>query len=158
MKVFLAVAAITTVLIGGFFVMKDPGHVPLFDANLNRLAETEREGFCSGIAFWGSRGDGDAKVAEECRTTDGRSTEINLSIVLSAFCTGVQKAGFPGDVTTDCYDVLVSYRYWPTYDGQITDAWTRSNPYPGELFAPPTGSGSRTGERETTPREGELRP
>lgn len=132
--------------------MRDPGHVPLFDADLNRLAESELEGFCSGVTFWVERG-GDPVAAKECRATYDIDNTYNLPVVQVAFCLGAVASGFPGDPVIDCYDVLRAGSLWPTYDGSITNAWTKANPYPGDVWAPPAGTGSRTGDREDAPRE-----
>lgn len=133
--------------------MRDPGHVPLFDADLNRLAESELEGYCAGKVFWVERG-GNAEMAADCRAANPQmDDQYNLGVVQMAFCLGARASGFSGDVTVDCLQVLEQNQLWPTYDGSITDAWTKANPYPGDVWAPPSGSGSRTGGREPAPRE-----
>lgn len=153
MNKLLAILAISTVLIGGFLVMRDPGHIPLFDADLNRLAESELEGYCAGKVFWVERG-GDAEMAADCRAANpAMDNQYNLGTVQWSFCLGAKAAGFGGDVTVDCLQVLEQEQLWPTYDGSITNAWTKANPYPGDVWAPPAGSGSRTGGREPAPRE-----
>lgn len=151
MKRLLAVLALAAVIGGGWWVTRDPGHVPIFDADLRRLAETPLEARCAGSVYWSTRGDGDAKDAAHCRAENiAQMSDIpDVLAVPFAFCLGVADAGFPGDIQTACVDALAQYRLWPTYDGQLTDAWNRTAPYPGDVFAPaPTDDGSRTGERE----------
>lgn len=158
MRRFLALLAISTVLIGGFLVMKDPGHVPLFDSNLARLAESELEGFCSGLVYWDSEGAGSESLAKDCRATyTDMSAVYDLTTVQWAFCVGVVAAGFNGDPTTDCLQFLQQERYWPTYDGALTNAWAKGYRYPGDVFVA-VGNGSRTGDREEAPREEIVRP
>lgn len=153
MNKLLAILAISTVLIGGLLIMKDPGHVPLFDADLNRLAESELEGFCAGKVFWVDRG-GNPEEAAACRAEYSQmDNDYHLDRVQMAFCLGVQAAGWPGDPRIECLDILQAHSLWPTYDGALTDAWTKANPYPGDIWAPPAGTGSRTGGREPAPRE-----
>lgn len=159
MNRFLAVLAFIAVVGGAWLVLlRDPGHVPIFDANIRRLAETDREGYCAGIAFWESGGGPDAERAAECREANAAMSDTpNIQNVQLMFCKGILEAGFPGDIYTDCMSVLQGRKWWPTYDGEISDAWTKAYPYPGDLWVPPAEE-SRTGTRETIPREELVRP
>lgn len=158
MKRFLAVSGVFMVLLGGVYVGRPQGHVPPFDADLRRLAETELEGFCSGLIYWQTRGQGSAADAKACRAEEDKSTEVDLRVVQLAFCRGAREGGFPGDVVTDCLLVLQALELWPTYDGQLSEAWNRAYPYPypNDFEAAPTDGraqpGSRTGEREELTR------
>ena len=150
MNKFLAIMAIVVVVGGGAWLAVDPGHVPIFDADLNRLAETSAEGYCSGIVFWNTNAMGDAKAAEVCRAETGRPTAIDLRIVQRSFCIGATDAGFTGGVDA-CLDIIEDQQGWPTYDGGLSQAWTKAYPYPGGTFRASVTDGvdySRTGDRE----------
>lgn len=157
MKKTLLSIALVLVATGGYFIAADPGHVPLFDANLTRLAETDRQGYCAGATYWNNQR-GDAEMAAACREASTRPDGYDAQSVLMAFCQAIVDQGWPGDPTLECYDILVGYRYWPTYDGALTDAWNKANRWPGDLFAPSTGGDSRTGDRESNARQELTRP
>ncbi len=143
----LAILAIITIIGGFFYLVRDIGHVPMFDANINRLAETAAQGYCAGVTFWTNQGQPDAQKAAECRAETSYSTDINLAIVVESFCIGVQDSGYAGSVD-DCVGIMNSHRWWPTYDGGIADAWNRAYPYPGDRVLVDTPQdNSRTGNR-----------
>ncbi len=159
MRRLLAIGGVLAVLVGGLYVGRPQGHVPPFDADLRRLAESEIEGYCSGLVYWTTRGQGNAAEAKACRSAEDKGTEVDLRAVQMAFCQGAREGGFPGDVVTDCLLVLQAVELWPTYDGQLTDAWSRAYPYPypDDFEAVPTDGdrpqpGSRTGPREEMTR------
>ena len=153
---FLLVLGVVAVLLFGFagFILA-PGHVPLLDANRQRLAETYQEGWASGFTYMQTGGDGSASIAAEARDSHPEfNQDYNPTIVVAAFCTGAVVGGFSGNMQTDCIDVINELRWWPTYDGQLTFAWNDAFPYPlGALGeAPPEDSGGRTGGRPTIAR------
>ena len=154
----LTVVAILVIVAGFVYLMKDVGHVPPFSANLERLAESEGEGYCAGVGFWGGNSDEERKVAAaECRTTY-TETDIDLTVVQESFCRGIVDRGYRSGVA-DCMNIVTINRYWPTYDGGITRSWSRKFPYPGDLILQPSSNpDSRTGDRATDDREGNLRP
>jgi hypothetical protein len=144
----LAVGAVLLIVGGGLYVFREPGHIPMFDADIQRLAETAREGYCAGRVYWKTGGGGDETAAKECRASDTQSTEIDLSVVQLEFCWGVISEGYSGNAY-GCRDYLQTKELWPTYIGQLTDAWTKAYPYPGGLLKASTNiDDSRTGIRE----------
>ena len=133
------------------YVARPVGHIPIYDANLVRLAETELQGYCAGDAFWKSAGEGDAGKARACRAQYADSGQFanvtDLAVVPRAFCQAIVEDGWDGDVPT-CLQIMVDNQYWPTYDGGITDQWNRARPYPVSAIPsgpPPADDGSRTG-------------
>ncbi len=146
----LALLALIVVVSGAGYLLKDAGHVPLFSASLERLAETATEGWCSGEAFWLARNSpGDAKTgAAECRS-NRPGTDPDLQAVQPAFCQAITSLGYKPGVD-GCMKVVTLNRYWPTYDGGITESWSRKFPYPGDLILQdtPVEDTGRTGERE----------
>ena len=154
----LAVVAVLVIVGGAAYLLKDVGHVPLFSASLERLAESETEGYCAGVAFWGGGSEQVKKdAAAECRA-ERDDTGFDLVVVQRAFCEGIVDKGYAPGVSA-CEGIVAANRYWPTYDGDITQSWSRKFPYPGDLiFQPSPNPDSRTGDRETDDREGNLRP
>jgi hypothetical protein len=134
MNKILAPLAILTLIAGGLWLSLDSGRVPIFDADLNRLAETPREAWCAGNTFWDGRKADPAK-AKACRQAQThRSDSVNHSLVLRNFCDGAKAAGFPGHIQFDCVDVFTERQMWPTRDGGITMAFNSRYPWPGETF------------------------
>jgi hypothetical protein len=129
---FLGVLVMAGVLI---YLAIPPGVPKLFDGNLTRLAQTDAEGYCSGLAFFRANSAEEAKdIAAGCREDTTLSTTVDLARVTMAFCLGAKKGGYTGSIQFGCVDVLKSLQFWPMYDGGITDAWTRSHPYPLNLL------------------------
>ena len=132
------------------YIVRPVPHIPPYDANLVRLAESQRQGYCSGETFWKTQGTGNAAIAASCRRQKtGMSDQPNMGDVPLAFCTAIVDAGWDGDVPT-CLDIMVGNQLWPTYDGSITDQWNRARPYPLSalpVVGPPPDS-SRTGGHE----------
>jgi hypothetical protein len=149
----LAVLAAATILFGFIYVIRDVGHVPLFDANIQRLAETVQEGYCAGVTFWTHGGEPNPTTAQECRDTSQRPTDYNLAGVQDAFCYGVVDTGYGGGQEL-CLTILQNNRYWPTYDGGLTNAWNKAYPYPGDRILVTQPDDSRTGDRSGFTREG----
>ena len=148
------VVGISVVLLVLAYAVRPSPHVPLYDANLVRLAETERQGYCSGTTFWRTQGEGDTGVARECRETHPEeSGRVNLLLAERGFCRGIVDGGWDGGSVTDCVAILGSYQYWPTYDGSITDQWNRARPYPRPAIsgAADQTDDSRTGGRTGSP-------
>lgn len=143
----LAALAIIAIVGGGFYLVRDPGHVPIFDAGLNRLAESEREGWCAGETYWSNRGQPNATAAAECRANSTLDPTPNLNMVQPAFCMAVREGGFPGTVD-ECQGILDGQKLWPTYDGGLTQSWSKSAPYPGDLAFVVPPDDSRTGDRQ----------
>ncbi len=87
MKKFLVFLGIVALLLGAYLVgFKEPGHVPLLDANRQRLAETEAEGWAAGWTFWKTSGTGSDIMAEEKRAETALPTEYDPRKVLHSFC------------------------------------------------------------------------
>ena len=153
-QLLMAVGAVAVVL-GLVYVARPAGHVPPYDANLVRLAESDLQGYCTGEAFWKSGGMGDARLASECRSRLGgkRPDEPNLTAVIPSFCSAIVDQGWEG-TRADCVEIMVANQYWPTYGGSITNQWNRARPYPRAAIVPsgPKSDGSRTGDRDAPTR------
>jgi hypothetical protein len=156
MKKVLWALSLALLIGAGLYVALPPGHVPAYDAALTRLAETEREGFCTGFVFLNS---GSAADGEECRALDeivvsktrskldprlrepmwvyetrSLSTEVDLLAADDAFCEGIVFAGWDpgvGNPVEYCLSILENYELWPTYDPGLTNFWSEKFPYPG---------------------------
>lgn len=150
---------IFVVLVGGAFaVFRDPGRIHLYSANGSILAETQAEAWCSGISFWDTDGRGDAPRAAQCRIdvaaldADGSpplGTEVNRSKVQFWFCDGIKVAGFEGSTYADCQVPLTELKLWPTIAGQLEGFWTKTYPYPLDVFG---------GSKEPEDERGQDRP
>lgn len=152
----LAIAGIG-ILAGGLVLLIAPvSHIPLLDANRQVLAETEREGFCAGETYMKTRGAGSEPAMTECIETSTIDDEINHRQVQPGFCQGLKSAGLPME-QSECMTIMDEQEFWPTMKGTLTNSWNRRFPYPGDFLTsnvPQTGGDSRTGDRETTDREG----
>lgn len=151
-KVF-AFLGILAVVLTAAFVFQPEGFVPLFDADLTRLAMSSSEAHCSAVAFI-SGGDRATKAAE-CRETDGRSKETDLIVVTPMFCQYVSGA-IESLTYTECVSIMHGKKLWPTYDGGLTASWSRSAPYPLSELESPLGDlpdEGRTGGREEIQRQ-----
>jgi hypothetical protein len=153
----LAAAGILTVVLGFVWLIWPVGHIPLFDANLVRLAESDLQGYCAGETFWKTSGEGSASGAAECRSRlkAQHKDVIDLQAVQPAFCQAIVDAGWEGS-QQDCLGIMVDNQYWPTYDGGITNQWNRARKYPLVFHvSPASGSqgGSRTGGHGANTRE-----
>lgn len=143
------IGGIIVMLLMVAYIANKPGHIPPYDANLVRLAETQRQGYCAGMVFWKTSGDGSAGQAATCRQeTKNKSGEVNLNAAETGFCQAIVDAGWEGGVYS-CLDILHGQQLWPTYNGSITDQWNRARPYPKSAIS---GAGedqdnSRTGGR-----------
>lgn len=146
----LACVGIIAVVLAVAYISWPVGHIPPYDANLVRLAESDLQGYCSGDSFMKSQGMGDANLAATCRQRQARKrpNAPNLGAVQKAFCEAVVANGWEG-TNGDCVGILQMNEYWPTYDGNITNAWNRARPYPRTFTLSNAGSqsggGSRTG-------------
>lgn len=148
----LAILALVALIGGAWFIVRDPGHIPIFDAGLQRLAETEAEGYCAGEVFWSTRGVGDEKAAQTCRAGQVNG-ERDLRAVQPAFCRAIENAGYSGP---SCIDIMENFQYWPTYVGGITDNWSETAPYPLDLAFTTPDTDSRTGTRDGFSRDDET--
>ena len=149
---------VAVMLLAVAYVARPVGHVPPYDANLLRLAESKLQGYCAGETFWQVQ-TGDAALAAGCRKkrADEMTDVSNLAAVQPAFCQAIVVAGWEGDVPS-CLGIMASYKYWPTYDGTLTDQWNRARPYPQPAISGDTDEGgSRTGGRSQAPtRPGDV--
>ena len=148
------VAGVAVVVLVVAYAARPSPHVPPYDANLVRLAETERQGYCAGVTFWKTQGGGSANQARACREEHReQSGRVNMIAAERGFCQGIVDQGWmEGDVPM-CVDTLRSYQYWPTLDGSITDQWNRARPYPSTAIGGTSEEpdGSRTGGRPGGP-------
>jgi hypothetical protein len=145
------VAVILAVLV---YAGRPSPHVPPYDANLVRLAETERQGYCAGVTFWKTQAAGSAEQARACRIEHTeQSGRVNMTATERGFCQGIVDSGWIDGFVADCVSILRTYQLWPTYDGSITDQWNRARPYPSTSLggAGEESDGSRTGGRSGGP-------
>ncbi len=118
----LALIGLTVVAGALWYVATPPGDTPPYDAFLNRLAQTEREGFCSGWAMWTAASSAEAQqLTADCRAGERpreevrtmidppkksgfiyhvttrpleMSDEVDMGSVVGAFCRGLVAAGW----------------------------------------------------------------
>jgi len=150
----LAALALIAIVGGAWYVIHDVGHVPIFDARLQRLAESPAEAYCAGQTFWEHQGRGDAQSAADCRKDSKRDAEPDLTAVLPAFCLAVTDAGYQNGVEA-CLGIVEGQKLWPTRDGDLTNAWSETAPYPGDLAFVVPADDSRTGSRDGFSRDDE---
>lgn len=148
----LAVIGMLVSILAVIYVARPAPHIPPYDANLVRLAESEMEGYCAGNTFWKTQGAGNASEASACRKQhSGMSRASDLPAVPPAFCRAIVQSGWDGDVPT-CLVIMADNQLWPTYDGSISDQWNRARPYPLSSLGVPgdkrAGDSSRTGGHE----------
>ena len=152
----LALAGATAIILGLAYIARPAGHVPPYDANLVRLAESALQGYCAGETLWKTGGAGDARLTGACRArlAKKKSDDPYMPAVIPNFCQAIIDAGWKEGTRAVCADIMVSNQYWPTYDGGLTNAWNRVRPYPRAAIVPtgPKRNGSRTGEHENQDR------
>lgn len=148
-RLFAHIGGVVVVLLMLGYITHRPGHIPPYDANLVRLVETERQGYCSGLVFWRTSGEGGSSAASDCRKEHReKSGEVNFPVAARGFCEAIVESGWEG-YTESCLAILSDQQLWPTYVGGITDQWNRARPYPNSPISGPSGAsdGSRTGDR-----------
>ena len=151
------VAGIVVVLLVIGYAARPSPHVPPYDANLVQLAETERQGYCAGVTYWGTEGAGSAERAKACRVKHReQSGEVNMAATERGFCQGIIDSGWTDGYVTDCVGILRSNQLWPTLDGSLTDQWNRARPYQSTAIGGGTEESdeSRTGDRSGTSGHG----
>ena len=146
----LGLAGALTIILGFVYIAMPVGFIPPYDANLVRLADSQLQGYCSGDSFMKSQGVGDANLAAMCRVQRAKvmSDKPDMGVVQGSFCQAVVDNGWQGTKVA-CIGILQTNEYWPTYDGNITNAWNRARPYPNTFALSGTGTtsggNSRTG-------------
>lgn len=143
-------------VLGLVYIVWPVGHIPLYDANLVRLAESDLQGYCSGDTFWKTGGVGDSNMASECRSRLAKkhSSNVDLSVVQGSFCQAIVDSGWTG-TKSDCLGIMATNEYWPTYVGAITNQWNRARPYP-KLFSL-INSNSKSSQSRTGGHSGNQR-
>ncbi len=158
----LTVLGVLTIIGSLVYISWPVGHIPPYDANLVRLAESNLQGYCSGQTFMQTQGVGDANMAAQCRAQlkGKRSDKPQPSAVQPAFCQAIVIAGGTGLTQNACMQIMISNEYWPTYNGMITNSWNRARPYPGLLSLGSNSTGgngnSRTGGHQGNTRSGSF--
>lgn len=148
------------VVLGGLVMLIIPGPpIPLLDANRIVLAESIREGYCTGNVY--SDGVPQEESAADCRATSSLPDEIDLPAVQRAACQGYADS-YNEDAmwVSGCADWMAANQFWPTMDGRLTNSWNRRFPYPlNDLGIPSTGrtDNDRGGSRDGNNREDGLR-
>ena len=143
MRKFQTFLAIVVMFMAVLYVARPEGFVPLFDANLQRLAMTQQEGYCAGQVWQNS-----ATSTADCRKTDAHRTEIDLRDVVPGFCQAVIASI---SITQQrCEEIFATNAMWPLYDGGFTQNWSDQAPYPGSILGdgPPPEDTGRTGGRD----------
>jgi hypothetical protein len=136
------------------YIGNRPGHIPPYDANLVRIVETERQGYCAGVVGWQTGLEGDADRAAECRGLHPeKSGEVSYRAAARGFCEAIVEEGWEGWVE-QCLGILADELLWPTYDGSITDQWNRARPYPNSALS---GANDKTDDSRTGGRSGGSR-
>lgn len=144
------------VIAGGLFLLVAPvSHIPLLDANRQVLAESERQAYCAGEVMVETQGRGSEEAMADCIASSTVDNEIDHSVVQPAFCAGIlSKYNWS---QSECIAAVEEQEIWPTMKGTWTNSWNKRFPYPiskfGRLAEAPEYQ-SRTGDRETTDREG----
>lgn len=150
----IAVVGAIAILASLAYLVKPVGHVPPFDANRWRLAETQLEGFCAGeVVVKTNSQQKSPTMAAECREArkGEMSSDVNLEDAIIGFCTAIGE-GF-GMTMEDCRTAVADNEIWPLYDGGFTMAWNETFRYPGsEVLTNPPSNG-RVGDREPIVRE-----
>lgn len=146
-------AAVLLIVGAVAYVARPAGHIPPYDANLVRLAETDLQGYCAGRTFWNTQGLGNAGVARACRSElrEQHPDVPDLPAAERGFCQAISDQGWAGTVG-ECLDILVANQYWPTYDGSLSNQWNRARPYPH--VAATLGSGPRSDDSRTGSEHG----
>jgi hypothetical protein len=146
--IFIA-ACLAAVLVSLAYLAMPQGHIPPFDANRWRLAETHLEGYCAGVVFVQSQSpERNPAAAEACREENSaRVNEVDIRAAVPAFCEPIAEAY--GMTVPECEGVVAANRIWPLYDGGFTMTWNDTFPYPGDrILTPPAGSGRVEGRDE----------
>lgn len=145
-KLFV-VGGVAAMILGLIYIAWPVGHIPPYDANLVRLAESELQGYCAGKTLIQTGGYGDKNMTAQCRAEKAKkySDKPNLAVVQSAFCQAIVDGGWDG-TKKECLSIVADNEYWPTYDGSVTNAWNRARPYPA-TFATIGGGASSAGSR-----------
>ncbi len=140
----IAILGVVTLVLAIAFVAQPEGFVPLFDADLNRLTMNRSEAHCAAVGFVATNG---PAAAANCRADDNRTTNTDLEAVVPEFC--IELTTVLALTYADCLSIMYDMQYWPTYDGDITNSWTRSAPYPLSVLTTPGAGqdGGRTGDR-----------
>jgi hypothetical protein len=153
----LALIALIAIAGGAFYLIRDVGHIPLFDANLQVLAESEVEGYCAGFVADRFNKPHD-KPAADCRAANADlSDAVNYTTVQKSGCLGYAKAtNKPSDWVTGCTSWMQREKFWPTRDGRITNNWSPTAPYPLDVMFDEPPTDSRTGTRDGFSRDDEA--
>ena len=130
-----------------FAFIVSPPEPPLLDANRQPLAETQAEGYCSGIYLMTQ-----APVAQCWNENVHRGAVRSLGNVQFSFCTGIIDGGW--DRTHfECKEIMADQLYWPLLAGGITNSWNARYAYPLDRFT----DNIKPDESRTGIREGEER-
>ena len=156
-RLLLGLAGIATIFGMLIYISIPAGHIPPYDANLVRLAESELQGYCAGESFWKSGGNGSGSIAKQCRSqrVKQKSDLPNVQEVPRAFCQAIVDMGWKAGTVAICEQILNDDQLWPTYDGSLSNQWNRARPYPGSLIILKSGrtkDNSRTGGHQSNTR------
>lgn len=154
-KILTALAALAIAVGGWFTFLRTPPPVPLLSANLEVLAESELEGYCTGRMLY--RSQAGQKAASECWQELGEAHAIERDVyaVVPAFCQALVDEGWNG-TKYECEQIVERYQLWPTKTGALADDWSESYPYPTdrpeEQKINNNKTTARTGDREENSR------
>lgn len=149
MNRFLAVCGVIILVMGAWVLLRDPGPIPLLDANRRILADNPATAYCSGYYY--SAYNPNREEVAGCEERSNYSHEREIGSVVGTFCRGLyDKYSFP---IADCINVVNARQFWPTNDAQITNQWNRRFPWPGDtLKQAKEDVKARTGDREGSTR------
>lgn len=155
-NIYVAVSALA-VLMSIAYLVQPQGHIPPFDANRWRLAESHVEGYCAGVvAVQTGKADRAPEIAAQCRADNAAMpAEVDIRAAVPAFCEAIS-IGY-GMSVQDCEDIVAMNKIWPLYDGGFTMTWNTTFPYPGDRILTQQPSSDRVEGRDDIEREEQER-
>jgi len=151
---FFVILSGLAVLAAFAYLFQPQGHIPPFDANRWRLAESDLEGYCAGVVVTSTgqrtRNPG---MAASCRAENAAShdPELDIESAITGFCAAISEG--MGMTVEECRSIVAQNKIWPLYDGGFTTDWNETFPYPGDKSLTRVPPDDRVGERDTIERE-----
>lgn len=152
MRKFITGLAIFVLIVGGGITVFWPNNFwRLFDANMNPLALTQAEAYCTGLLGPDSRFKTHNPKVTECEVESGwDNTAPDVARSIAWFCEGIIDAKLPMSLG-ECIDVVDTNLLWPIQGGGLTATWNDAHPRPSvpdQVIIDP----ARSGERPSTNR------
>lgn len=154
-RFFVWVAVVALVVGGGIAVFWPIDHWRLYDANLQPLALTEQEAYCTGFVGINAGFKEHDPDVKQCHDGEGEDmgTEPSIANTPGWTCRGILDGGWPGS-EDDCIGILEGYDLWPLLEGGLAMDWNEAHPRPQEPKAAIEGP-SRAIERNIENRSEE---